>query len=124
MTMDLAGILMPKTVKGETAHLAMAPVHRVALESLGIIDDKITHKKDKSSHHGSGSGYRSSSKDAHDDITQSKIDKARRRRTARAGFDSEDSEETQEHDGELRGGVEVDSGELRRGEGVGPDYFF
>jgi hypothetical protein len=34
---------------------------------------------------------------------QSRIDKARRRRAAREGYDSDDSEETQEYDGELRG---------------------
>jgi hypothetical protein len=81
----------------------MAPAHHRALESIGIIGDKLIPRKEKSSHHDSGSRHRSSSKDASDDITQSKIDKARRRCAARADFDSDDSEETQEHDGELRG---------------------
>jgi hypothetical protein len=114
--MDSARILSPKTVEGATAHIAaylinnqptpgdpMGPVHWVGLESLGIIDDKLTPNKDKYSHHSSGSRHRSSSKDARDDITRSKIDKARCRRTAHAGFDRDDSEETQEHDGELCG---------------------
>jgi hypothetical protein len=82
--MDSARILRPKTVEGETAHIAaylinnqptpddlMAPFHRVTLESLGIIGDKLTPRKDTSSYHSCGSRHRSSSKDAHDDITQS-----------------------------------------------------
>jgi hypothetical protein len=60
-------------------------------------------RKEKYSHHDSGSQHRSSSKDARDYITQSKIDKARHRRAAHASFDSDDSDETQEHNGELRG---------------------
>jgi hypothetical protein len=48
--------------------------------------------KQKTTHHGSGSRHRSSSKDARDDITQNKIDKARHRCDARVGFDSDDSE--------------------------------
>jgi hypothetical protein len=48
---------------------------------------------------GSGSKHL---KDARNDITQSKIDKARRRCATREGYNSEDSEETQEYDGELR----------------------
>jgi hypothetical protein len=78
----------------------MAPAHWGALESLGIIGDKLIPRKEKSRHHGSGSRHRSSSKDARNDITQSKIDKARRQRTVHVGFDSNDSEETQQHDGE------------------------
>jgi hypothetical protein len=83
-------MLRPKTVEGATANLAaylinnqltpddpMTPVHRGALESLGSIIDKLIPRKEKSLHHGSGSRHRSSSKDAHDDITQSKINKAR-----------------------------------------------
>jgi hypothetical protein len=116
MTMDTAGMIRPKTVEGATANLAaylinnqptadnpMAPAHRGALESLGILGDKLIPRKEKSTHHGSGSRHRLSSKDAHNDIMQSKIDKARHRRAARAGFDSDDSEETQYYDGELRG---------------------
>jgi hypothetical protein len=116
MTMDTAGMIRPKTVEGATANLAaylinnqptadnpMAPAHRGALESLAILGDKLTPRKEKSTHHGSGAKHRSSSKDARNDITQSKIDKARCRRAARVGFDSDDSEETQEYDGELHG---------------------
>jgi hypothetical protein len=55
----------------------MAQAHRGALESLAILGDKLTPRKEKTTHQGSGSKHRS--KDACDDITQSKIDKARRR---------------------------------------------
>jgi hypothetical protein len=74
--MDMAGMLRPKTVEGVTANLAaylinnqptpvnpMAPAHRGALESLGIIGDNPIPRKEKSSHHGSGSRHRSSPKD-------------------------------------------------------------
>jgi hypothetical protein len=87
--MDTTGMLRPKTVEGATSNLAvylinnqptpdnpMAPAHRDALESLAILGDKLTPRKEKATHHGSGSRHRSSSKDAHDDITQSTIDKA------------------------------------------------
>jgi hypothetical protein len=90
MIMDMAGMLMPKTVEGATANLAaylinnqptpdnpMALVHRGALESLGIIGDELIPRKEKSSYHNIGSRHRSSSKDARDDITQSNIEKAR-----------------------------------------------
>jgi hypothetical protein len=73
MTMDSAGILRPKIVEGSTAPIAaylinnqptpndlMAPVHWVALESLGIIGDKLKPMKHKSQRHGSGSRRRSS----------------------------------------------------------------
>jgi hypothetical protein len=116
MTMDTSGMIRPKTVEGATANLAaylinnqptadnpMAPAHRGSLESLAILGDKLTPRKEKTTHHCSGSKHRSSSKEARDDITQSKIDNARQRRAARVGFDSDSSEETQEHDGELRG---------------------
>jgi hypothetical protein len=79
----------------------MAQAHRGALEILAILGDKLTPRKEKTAHQGSGSNHRS--KDARDDITKSKIDKARRRCAAREGYDSNDSEETQEYDGELRG---------------------
>ena len=82
MTMDTAGMIRPKTVEGATANLAaylinnqptadnpMAPAHRGALESLAILGDKLTPRKEKSAHHGSGSKHRSSSKDARDDNT-------------------------------------------------------
>jgi hypothetical protein len=75
MTMDTAGMIRPKTVEGTTANLAaylinnqptpdnsMAPTHRCALESLAILGDKLTHRKEKSTHHRSGSKHRSSSK--------------------------------------------------------------
>jgi hypothetical protein len=107
-------MVRPKTVEGATTNLAaylfnhqptpndpMAQAHRGALESLTILGDKLTPRKDKTTHQGSGSKHRS--KDSRDDITYSKIDKARRRRAAREGYDSDDSEETQEYDGELRG---------------------
>jgi hypothetical protein len=103
-----------KNRRGSTANLAaylinyqpapegpMAQAHRGALESLAILGDKLVPRKEKSTHHGSGSRHRL--KDARDDITQSRIDKARRRRAAREGYDSDDSEETQEYDGEMRG---------------------
>jgi hypothetical protein len=89
MTMDTSGMIRPKTVEGATANLAaylinnqptadnpMAPSHRGALESLAILGDKLTPRKEKTTHHGTVSKHRSSSKDARDDITQSKIDKA------------------------------------------------
>jgi hypothetical protein len=79
----------------------MAQAHRGALESLTILGDKLTPRKEKTTHQGSGSKHRL--KDACDDITQSNLDKARRRRAAREGYDSDDSEETQQYDGELRG---------------------
>jgi hypothetical protein len=113
MTMDTAGMIRPKTAEGATANLAAylinhppppsdptTQAHRGALESLAILRDKLAPRKERSTHHGSGSKHHS--KDARNDITQSKIDKARRRRAARDGYDSEDSEETQEYDGELR----------------------
>jgi hypothetical protein len=107
-------MIRQKTVDGATANLAaylinhqptpndpMAQAHGGALESLAILGDKLTPRKEKITHHDSGSKDRS--KDACDDITQSKIDKAHRQHAAREGYYSEDSEETQEHDGELRG---------------------
>jgi hypothetical protein len=84
-----------------TSNDPMAQARRGALESLAILGDKFTPRKEKTTHQGSGFKHRS--KDARDDITHSKIDKARRRRAAREGYDTDDSEETQEHVGELRG---------------------
>ena len=88
MTMDTADMLRPNTVEGATANLAaylinhqptpdgpMAQAHRGALESLAILGDKLVPRKEKATHQGSGSKHRS--KDARDDITQSRIDKAR-----------------------------------------------
>ena len=82
MTMDTVGMIKPKTIEGATANLAaylinnqptadnpMAPAHRGALESLAILGDKLTPRKEKTTHHGSGAKHRSSSKDARDDIT-------------------------------------------------------
>ena len=135
--MDSAGLLRPKTTEGAAVQLAAylvsnppapddphAAVHRVALESVGIIGTTLAPSAppaggNRSPHHGSGSRRRSSrspdksprhgrssrrkspAKDAHDDITQHKIDKARHRRAARVGFEGDDSEDSQ--DGELRG---------------------
>ena len=70
----------------------MPQAYRGALESLAILGDKLGPRKEKTTHQGSGSKHRS--KDARDDITQSKIDKARRRHAARKGYDNDDSEET------------------------------
>jgi hypothetical protein len=116
MTMDIAGMIRPKTAEGETANLATylinhppppsdrtTQAHRGTLESLAILGDKIARRKEKNTHHGSGS--KDHSKDACNDITQSRIDKAHRRCVARDGYDSEDSEETQEYDGEPRGAI-------------------
>jgi hypothetical protein len=112
--MDTAGMVRPKTVERATTNLAsclinhqptpndpMAQDHRGTLESLAILGDKLTPRKKKTTHQGSGSKHHS--KDARDDITQGKIDKARHRHATREGYDSGDSEETQEYDGELRG---------------------
>ena len=62
MTMDTAGIIRPKTAEGAAAHLAAylvnnppapndprVPLHRVALESIGILGESITPRKDKPS---------------------------------------------------------------------------
>jgi hypothetical protein len=112
--MDTAGMLRPKTVEGATANLAaylinqqptpegpMAQAHRGALENLANLRDKLVPRKKKSTHQASGSKHRP--RDARDDITHSRIDKARQRRAAREEYDSDDSEESQEYDGELRG---------------------
>ncbi|KAK1679633.1 hypothetical protein QYE76_040481 [Lolium multiflorum] len=50
-----------------------------------------------------GSGSKHHARDARDEITQSRIDKARRRRATRKDDDSDSSDEDQEYDGELRG---------------------
>ncbi|KAK1683241.1 hypothetical protein QYE76_044089 [Lolium multiflorum] len=111
MTTDTAGMLRPKTVEGATANLAaylvnqrpegsMVQAHRGALESLAILGDKLVPRKEKASPQDGGSKHRS--RDARDEITQSRIDKARRRRAARE-YDSDASEESEEYDGELRG---------------------
>jgi len=126
MMMDSVGLMRPKTAEGAAVQLAaylvgnppapdapQAALHRVAIESLGILGERITPKApagagnsprhasgsrqchsrspDKSPWHGSGSRRRSPAKDARDDITQSKIDRARRRRAARVGFEGDDS---------------------------------
>jgi hypothetical protein len=84
--MDTAGMIRPKTVNGATTNLAaylvnnhtsndpMVQAHWGALESLVILGDKVTPRKEKTMHHGSESKHRSSSKDACDEITHSKID--------------------------------------------------
>ncbi|KAK1683809.1 hypothetical protein QYE76_044657 [Lolium multiflorum] len=102
----------PKTVAGATANLAaylinqrpegsMAQAHRGALESLAILGNNLVPPKEKTTVQGSGSKHHA--RDARDEITQSKIDKARRRRAARKDNDSDSSDEDQEYDGELRG---------------------
>ncbi|KAK1628815.1 hypothetical protein QYE76_003130 [Lolium multiflorum] len=112
MTTDTAGMPRPKTVAGATANLAaylinqrpegsMAQAHRGALESLAILGDNLVPRKEKTTLQASGSKHRA--RDARDEITQSRIDKARRRRALREEFDSDSSDETQENDGELRG---------------------
>jgi hypothetical protein len=73
MTMDTVGIPWPKTVEGATAHIAaylinnlptigdpMVSGHRVALESLRIIGNKVAPNKEKSPRRTSGSRRRSS----------------------------------------------------------------
>jgi hypothetical protein len=92
--MDTTGMLRPKTVEGATSNLPaylinhqptadgpVAQAHGGALESLAILGDKLSPRKEKTVHQGIGSRHRS--KDARDDITQSRIDKARHRRGAR-----------------------------------------
>jgi hypothetical protein len=79
----------------------MAQAHRGALESLAILGDNLVPRKEKTTLQASGSKHHA--RDARDEITQSRIDKARRRRAAREEFDSDSSDETQENDGELRG---------------------
>ena len=102
----------PKTVAGATANLAaylisqrpegsMAQAHRGALESLAILGNNLVPQKEKTTTQASGSKHHA--RDARDEITQSRIDKARRRRAARKDNDSDSSDEDQEYDGELRG---------------------
>jgi hypothetical protein len=84
--MDIADMVRPKTIEGATSNLAaylinhqptpndpMVQAHRGALESLAILGDKLTPSKEKKAHQGSGSKHRS--KDARDDITQSRSTK-------------------------------------------------
>jgi hypothetical protein len=110
--MDTAGMPRPKTVAGATANLAaylinqrpegsMAQAHRGALESLAILGNNLVPQKEKTTVQVSGSKHHA--RDARDEITQSRIDKARRRRAARKFNDSDSSDEDQEYDGELRG---------------------
>ncbi|KAK1603321.1 hypothetical protein QYE76_016673 [Lolium multiflorum] len=98
MTTDTAGMPRPKTVAGATANLAaylinqrpegsMAQAHRGALESLAILGDNLVPRKDKTTLQASGSKHHA--RDARDEITQSRIDKARRRRAAREEHDSD-----------------------------------
>ncbi|KAK1667394.1 hypothetical protein QYE76_055553 [Lolium multiflorum] len=106
------GMPRPKTVAGATANLAaylinqrpegsMAQAHRGALESLAILGNNLVPQKEKTTVQASGSKHHA--RDARDEITQSRIDKARRRRAARKDNDSDSSDEDQEYDGELRG---------------------
>ncbi|KAK1627267.1 hypothetical protein QYE76_001582 [Lolium multiflorum] len=112
MTTDTAGMPRPKTVAAATANLAaylinqrpegsMAQAHRGALESLAILGNNLVPQKEKTMVQGSGSKHHA--RDARDEITQSRIDKARRRRATRKDDDSDSSDEDQEYDGELRG---------------------
>jgi hypothetical protein len=100
-------MLRPKTVEGATANLAayiinqrpepegpMAQAHQGALESLAILGDKLVPRKEESTLQAKGSRHHS--RDAPDEITQSRIDRARRRRAAREEYDSDDSEESHE----------------------------
>ncbi|KAK1651897.1 hypothetical protein QYE76_069702 [Lolium multiflorum] len=102
----------PKNVAGATANLAaylinqrpegsMAQAHRGALESLAILGKNLVPQQEKTTAQASGSKHHA--RDARDEITQSRIDKARRRRAARKDNDSDSSDEDQEYDGELRG---------------------
>ncbi|KAK1601491.1 hypothetical protein QYE76_008066 [Lolium multiflorum] len=106
------GMPRPKTVAGATTNLAaylinqrpegsMAQAHRGALESLAILGNNVVPQKEKTTAHASGSKHHA--RDARDEITQSRIDKARRRRAARKDNNSDSSDEDQEYDGELRG---------------------
>ncbi|KAK1619631.1 hypothetical protein QYE76_025148 [Lolium multiflorum] len=79
----------------------MAQAHRGALESLAILGNNLVAQKEKTMVQGSGSKHHA--RDARDEITQSRIDKARRRRATRKDDDSDSSDEDQEYDGELRG---------------------
>ncbi|KAK1680819.1 hypothetical protein QYE76_041667 [Lolium multiflorum] len=112
MTTDTAGMPRPKTVAGATANIAaylinqrpegsMAQAHRGALESLAILGNNLVPQKERTMVQASGSKHHA--RDARDEITQSRIDKARRRRVARKDDDNDSSDEDQEYDGELRG---------------------
>ncbi|KAK1666086.1 hypothetical protein QYE76_054245 [Lolium multiflorum] len=102
MTTDTAGMPRPKNVAGPTANLAaylinqrpegsMAQAHRGALESLTILGNNLVPQKEKTTAQASGSKHRA--RDARDEITQSRIDKARRRCAARKDDDSDSSYE-------------------------------
>jgi hypothetical protein len=62
-----------------------------------ILEDKLVPQKEKFALQARGSRH------ARDKITQSRIDRARRRRAAREEYDSDDCEESQEYGGEMRG---------------------
>ncbi|KAK1643450.1 hypothetical protein QYE76_061255 [Lolium multiflorum] len=79
----------------------MAQAHRGALESLAILGNNLVPQKERTMVQGSGSKHHA--RDARDDITQSRVDKARRRRATRKDDDSDSSDEDQAYDGELRG---------------------
>ena len=125
MTMDSAGLMRPKTAEGATVQLVVylvsnppapddprAALHRVALESLNIIGNTLTPAAPaaaaapappaaRADNYGGGSRRWTPPRDARDDITQRKVDKGRRQRAARVGFEGDDSDESQ--DGEIRG---------------------
>ncbi|KAK1651703.1 hypothetical protein QYE76_069508 [Lolium multiflorum] len=106
MTTDTAGMPRPGATANLAAYLinqrpegSMAQAHRGALESLAILGKNLVPQKEKTTTQASGSKYHA--RDARDEITQSRIDKARRR--AARKDDSDSSDEDQEYDGELRG---------------------
>ena len=90
--------------------------HRVAFESLNIVANTLTPAVPaapavaaapappppaRADNYGNGSRRRTPPRDARDDITQRKVDKSRRQRAARVGFEDGDSDESP--DGEIRG---------------------
>ncbi|KAK1630906.1 hypothetical protein QYE76_005221 [Lolium multiflorum] len=75
-TANLAAYLINQRPEG-----SMAQAHRGALESLAILGNNLVPQKEKTTLQASGSKHHA--RDARDEITQSRIDKARRRRAAR-----------------------------------------
>ena len=114
MTVDSAGLLRPKNAEAATAQLAAylvgnppppndprAAQHQVALESLGIIGNKLIAPAPATPgpttalyRHQSPQGGSSHKRDARDDITQQKVDKARRQRSNRVGFEEYSSDDS------------------------------
>ena len=131
MTMDLAGLLRPRTAEGATVQLAAylvknppapddpaAAEHRVALESLNIVANTLAPTAPAAPSAAppaatappafpappppARANAGGSRHDARDDITQRKVDKRRQQRAARIGFENNDSDEDAP-DGENRG---------------------